>query len=243
MNKPWASTPSDLRLSPDHVDIWCVRLDLPEQAVSGFTVLLSDDERTRAGKFASEQKSREFIITRGSLREILGHALHEDPRRFNIDYEAQGRPYLNGNEQHSRIHFSVTHSHELALIAMTMDHNIGIDLEKIRTDIEHTGLSRRFFSTAEYQALQHYTDAARLRAFFATWTRKEAIIKATGIGIALGLKQFDVSVDPDQPAQLQATRWEQKIRTDWVLTNIDTEPGYIACLAVTGRPSIRYWYI
>lgn len=220
--------------TPDHVDIYRIRLDLTQAEIAAYTELLSEDELARAGKFLSAAKASEFTITRAALKKILAQTLDEDPAHITIAHADQGKPYLVCNARHARIRFSVSHSHDLALIAITLDRDTGIDVEKVRADIDHENLSRRFFSPAEYEALQRCSEQTRLRAFYSVWTRKEALVKATGKGIALGLKQFDVSVEPGPGPRVLATRGELAGMPDWTLINIQTDKDYIASLAVSG---------
>ncbi len=227
--------------TPEIVDIYRIRLDGNEADVLACSQWLSDEEKQRAAKFLSASKTREFTITRGTLKQILAYTLGEDLSRIVIANQPQGKPYLQCNGRHPRLQFSVSHSQDLAMIAITLDREIGIDVEKVRSDIDHQLLARRFFSAAEYLALQDCSEQIQLQAFFATWTRKEAIVKANGKGIALGLKQFDVSVNPDQPPRLLATRWDQQDIPGWTLMNVDAGPGYFASVAISGGPAqIRY---
>lgn len=227
-------------LSNEHVDIYSVRLDVSDADLNASKVWLSKTELARANRLLSTVKSREFIITRSTLKKILAQMLSESSENITIAHEPGGKPYLDCGERHQRVHFSVSHSHDLALIAITLDHAIGVDVEKIREDIDYASLSRRFFSSTEHERLQKCDPEIRLRAFFATWTRKEALVKAHGKGIALGLHQFDVSVDPDQAPHLLATRWETGDTFDWKLHNIETDKSYIASLATGSQLTIRY---
>lgn len=226
---------------PERVDVYRLRLDLPESDIATRKQWLSAEEKARAEKYLSAIKAREFIITRSSLKKILATTLAEDPANIIIAHASAGKPYLVCADRHTCIRFSVSHSYNMALIAITQDHAVGVDVEKIRSNIDYETLSRRFFSSAEFELLQQCNATTRLRAFFAVWTRKEAIVKATGKGIALGLKQFDVSVDPDQPGRVLATRWEQADMPDWTLLNLETTSNYIASLAVSSsNVHVRY---
>ncbi len=216
------------------VDIYRIPLDLSEDDIQAYQQYLSIEEKQRAAKFLSASKTREFTITRSSLRQILAQTLDCDLSLITIANHPDGKPYLQFQPGPARVCFSVSHSSDLAMIAVTLDRDIGIDVEKLRTDIDYQTLARRFFSTAEYEAIQDCSEQTQLQAFFATWTRKEAIVKAHGKGIALGLKQFDVSVDPHRPPRILATRWEQDDIPTWTLLNIDSAPGYFASLATSG---------
>jgi 4'-phosphopantetheinyl transferase len=239
----WEKTSPELEFSEDYIDIWLINLAEEESDIFNHQRFITVDEKNRATRYISGKKSREFIITRSALRNIIGYVLNENPKRIGFDYTSSGMPLLDANWSHTDIIFNVSHSHDLAVIAVSIKNIIGIDIEKVHEDIEYEKLSRRFFSELEYKQIMDFNEESRLDAFFATWTRKEALVKATGTGIAYGLDKFDVSVAPDQPAELLGNRWQDGCQPNWSLMNIETWPDYKACLAVAGErmPDIRYW--
>jgi len=240
----WEKTSPQLEFSRDYVDIWLINLAEEENDIFNHQRYLTPDELSRASKYLSGKKSREFIITRSSLRNIIGYVLKTDPRQIGIAYTSSGMPLLDHTWSHTDITFNVSHSHDQAIIAVSIKNIIGIDIEKVRIDIEYEKLAKRFFSEIEHKQIMEIEDTLRLDAFFATWTRKEALVKATGTGIAYGLNKFDVSVGPDKPAELLNSRWQAECQSSWSLLNIDTVPEYKACLAVAGdMPGVRYWRI
>ena len=127
------------------IEVYRIRLDRAEPDWSAFSTLLNPPERERAAKFLGAEKRREFTITRASLRLLLSRALLEEPSQISISHEAQGKPRIENNEQHARVRFSVSHSHDLALIAIAKGRDIGVDVEKIRSEVEFDQLAARFF--------------------------------------------------------------------------------------------------
>jgi len=249
MNINWETPPADMILPPGHVDVWRIQLDLPDDTVNSFFPLLDGDEQTRAKKYLSGKKTREYVVTRAALRIILAGILQREPRDLKFACGKNGKPYLADPlsfSSNNRLEFSVSHSYGLALIAFTFCGQVGVDIEKIRADIDHEKLSRRFFSLQEFKALQQFDEKIRMSAFFAAWTRKEAILKATGEGLAAKLKEFDVSTDPVLPPQLLASRTNMLIEGEWFLVTIEADPQYYATLAVkqdlVSKPELRYRY-
>ena len=101
-----------------------------------------------------------------------------------------------------------------------------------RAIVDRLKIAHRFFSDREYNALASMPRYRRDRAFLACWTRKEAFVKAIGQGLSCPLDQFDVTVDPNEPAELLATHWDV----------FDAEPDYIGALAVkTGDVRLFFW--
>jgi 4'-phosphopantetheinyl transferase len=131
------------------------------------------------------------------------------------------------------IRFNVSHSNGLALLAFARDRSVGVDLEYIRpVDVEQ--LAKRFFSSREYAALSSLNPEQKHEAFFNGWTRKEAYLKATGIGIA-GLKQVEVSITSGEPAAFLSIAGDAPAASDWSLHRLSPAPGYVAAVAAEGR--------
>ena len=131
--------------------------------------------------------------------------------------------------------FNLSHSRGLALFAFARQVDIGVDLEHLRSDVNHLALAEHFFSAAERAELNALPLAIRHQAFFLCWTRKEAYIKAHGEGLSLPLDHFDVSLTPGEPARLVATRAGLEAPDQWSLFNLEPAPDYLAALAVRGK--------
>lgn len=237
----WKSPPPSLKLSLDYVDVWQVTLSAPHQ-IEKYRVLLTQEELERCERFKSEKRRREFIIGRGLLRILIGQCLDIDPTTFDFAYTEHQKPYLPAASLGVQVNFNVTHSHNLALIALTLERMIGVDIEYIRHNVEFRKLARRFFSNQESSALSAYDDPLLPAAFFACWTRKEAFVKALGDGIAFGLGDFTVSVDPrDQEVALK-TAQNTNESDNWSIINLDIGRDYAAAVAANGgRFKLRLW--
>lgn len=242
MNSSWDRPPANLELSVNHIDIWRTALDLPRQQIDKYASVLSPDELARVERFKLERKQREYIISRGLLRRVLSHVLKQDPSLFEFEYSDHDKPHLAVNRHGKPVQFNLSHSHEQTLIAVTLEHLIGVDVEYVRRNVEFKKLAARFFSAQEARDLSTYTEDNLPPAFFACWTRKEAFVKALGDGIAFGLSEFSVSVDPFDREVALTTHWDPDAASTWSLINIPAGPDYMAALAVAGRNlNIRYW--
>jgi len=242
MTDVWQQAPFDLKLSHDHIDVWRTRLNLPKNEIAKYHALLSTDEVKRANRYKVKHKRCEYIVTRGLLRTILGQTLGRDSKSFVFEYAKHDKPFLPIETSGTPVSFNVSHSHNQALIAVTLDRTIGIDIEYIRHDVEFKKLAKRFFSDQEYQQLDAYDETKLSAAFFACWTRKEAFVKALGDGIAFGLSEFSVSVDPEDDEIPLSTHLDQAQASKWILMNIKTDEDYIAALAVDKyNLKIRCW--
>lgn len=242
MNSTWNETPAELELSEKYIDIWRTALNLPRQQVDDYRALLSAEEVARANRFKVERKYREYIISRGLLRRVLGHTLKRDPAALVFDYTKHDKPVLAMNRGGAPVCFNVSHSHELTLIAVTLKNLIGIDVEHVRRNVEFKKLAKRYFSPHEAGELDTHTDIDMPRAFFSCWTRKEAYVKALGDGIAFGLNEFSVSVNPSDTEVSLSTHRDRGEAEKWSILNLQAGPEYTAALAVAGRDyKIRCW--
>jgi 4'-phosphopantetheinyl transferase len=224
------------------VHVWRAALDNYPSQIAGLLCTLSEDEQARAERFHFQIDRERFIVARGALREILGVYLNSAPKSVSFRYGAQGKPALARKSGRNAIHFNVSHSHGVALYAVTRGREVGIDLEFVRENLEVEQLAERFFSQREMAMLQALPVALRQHAFFLCWTRKEAYIKAKGEGLSLPLDQFDVSLIPGEPAALLRTQADPDEARRWSLQELSIDPGYVAALAVEGRGwSLSCW--
>ncbi len=185
------------------VDLFCRSL-----AGSRSSDLLSPDELARAARFRFEKHRNRFIACRSALREILGEYLDTDPRAIEFAYNPHGKPAVTG--VHFGVHFNVSHSGELAVIAVSRTRELGVDVERIDPRFAGEQIPERFFSAAEIAALRSLPEHLQIEAFFLCWTRKEAYVKARGVGLSLELSSFDVTLAPGEPAAFLrgADGWE-----------------------------------
>lgn len=234
----WAQPVSDLKLETHHVDIWRIALDLELDSVKRFESTLSADEVERAAKFQFPKDRDRYVIAHGFLRDVLSRYLKDESSHFKFSVNSFGRPSLKGHD----LEFNLTHSADFALVAVTTNHKIGVDVERIRSGISAHVIARQYFSKAEVAELEMVPLELRERAFFVGWTRKEAYIKAQGMGLSLGLDSFDVSITPDQPAILRATRPNPEEAIRWTLLSFPVDSRYEAAVAVDGKDlDFRFW--
>ena len=231
---PLRRAPGPWHLAPETVYLYRLRLQASEETISRRFSTLSTDEQARAERFKVVSKRAEFVTVRSALRRVLAAHLSHEPDTLVFDTAPHGKPYLR--EPHAQLKFNVSHSHGLALLAVALELELGIDVEQHRAKVDHIRVARRFFSCPERTALQNLPSHDQSAGFFRCWARKEAVIKANGRGIALGLEKFDVSLHPTEPARLLATRWDPPEAQRWSLHGLDPGPGYSGAVAVA-RPA------
>lgn len=172
------------------IQLWSWSLD---DGLSGGEGLLTDAERARARHFVGPLLQRRFVAARAQLRALLGRHLDRDPRSLVFLLNEFGKPRL---ADHPGVHFSLSHSQDRALLAVSEGPEIGVDLEMMRP-VDHLDLARRYFHPDEISAIERHDDPRQ--AFFRIWTLKEAVVKAIGLGLSLPLDGFAVSIAGPHP--------------------------------------------
>jgi 4'-phosphopantetheinyl transferase len=235
LDSAWFAAPARLSLSRGAVHVWRVSLDESPSLVALFQNTLDDDERSRAGRFHFRRDRERFVVGRGVLRTLLGRYLDRSPESLSFTYSPHGKPALASESGDDAICFNLSHSQGTALYAVTRNRELGVDLEFIRCDLETEQIAQRFFSQSEIAALLTLPLTLRKYAFFLCWTRKEAYIKARGEGLSMSLDQFNVSLNPGEPAALLSTKPDPDEALGWSLRNLTPGPAYAAALAVKGH--------
>lgn len=203
-------------LKPGEVHVWQARLNV---STVPFDSLLSPDERDRAARFKFDLHRQRFVAGRGILRSILARYLKIDPQALKFSYEPGGKPFLE-----ERLQFNLAHSEDLALIAVTLDRPVGIDVEAIRSIENLEALTERFFTSNEYEAICRAQIEARSGLFFRYWTCKEAILKATGAGLSK-LSGLEIKTLPDPDTVLD----------NWFLKEIPLNGDFVGAIAIASR--------
>jgi 4'-phosphopantetheinyl transferase len=189
----------DLTLKSATVHLWRMSLLLQAETKAPYLALLSADEAARAERFHFRIHRERFIAARAMLRLILGLYLQKLPESLQFSYSEKGKPSLPDSD----IQFNISHSETAAVLAVTLHDPIGVDIEK-REDFFKDSLAKRYFSSAEYASLLALPEASRSKGFYAIWSRKEALLKATGEGLHTPLDSFTVALDGTPNWHLQS---------------------------------------
>ncbi len=230
------STPAAFSLEAQDVQLWAAALDQPPWRLPYLLGVLSDDERARADRFVFERDRRHFVVARAFLRLLLGRYLGADPSRIVLAYGPRGKPSLGGERADAALQFNVAHSHGVALYAFTYRRAIGVDVELVRHLEDMVQLARLVCSPRELTVFLALPPEQQANWFFKMWTRKEAIVKATGDGLAQPLQELDVSSPPGDfgtSVSLGGTCARPAL-VRWTVRDVTAVPGYAAAIAVEG---------
>lgn len=222
--------------------MWRAPLAPPPEALAGLKPILSEDERQRADRFHYERDRRAFTVAHAALRLILSRYLSASPPELRFCESAHGKPSLAGDAGMPPLRFNLSHSHELALVAVSRGREVGVDLEWLRPELATRNVAEQYFSAAELTVLRALAGEAWVQGFFNCWTRKEAYIKARGEGLSMPLDAFDVALAPGEAARLLNTRPDPRDADRWRLVALHPGEGYAAAVAAEGqRWAVRCW--
>jgi 4'-phosphopantetheinyl transferase len=242
LNHLWSPAPKDLTLADNEVHVWRAQLELPLSQVQELRGILTDDELDRANRFSFEIDRQRFIAARATLRSILSRYITIYPSHLRFYYNQYGKPFLAPEFSAYLLNFNLSHSGSMVLYVITRNMEIGVDVERVRSDFEYEEIAERFFSANEVAVLHTIPTEKKLEAFYNYWTCKEAYIKAHGKGLSLPLDSFDVSFAPWEPSILLITKDEPQESSHWTLLDLKSGLGYVGALAVKGIGCrFRYW--
>jgi 4'-phosphopantetheinyl transferase len=234
-NFVWRLAPDSIEQMEHVINVYRIMLDISDGDIEDMARLLAPEERQRADRFKFPKHRARFIACRAQLRLVLAGFNQLPPDSLVFTYNQFGKPSLTNACGGSSIQFNVTHSHDLGLIAVTTGMQVGIDIERIRPDIDFRHISRQFFAKGEVKSLMSLPPEQQVEAFYTCWTRKEAFLKARGEGLTIPLDHFEVSLKPDEPPRLLHSSPTIQGLADWTFSDIKPGTGYTASLAVNRR--------
>ena len=230
----WHEASAPPPLADNTVHVWQGPLDRDEDQLRQLTSTLSPEELARAERFHFRIDRRRWVVGRGLLRRLLGAYLGARPADVRLCYNSHGKPALTGESDRGGVKFNVSHSGELMLLAVAQGRNVGVDVERVRPVPDARDLAARYFAPSEAAVLDRLPAPVRERAFFQCWTRKEAYVKAHGLGMTLPLDQFAVTLGIGESARLINTDHDPAQLGRWTLRDVSPRGDYVAALAVEG---------
>ena len=223
--------PGDLPALPKRgIHVWRVALAADPEAVACAARLLDAEERLHAERLRTEELRRRFILRRARLRQILSLYMAERPGLLRFERGQYGKPRLAEPRLRKPIEFSASHSADWALVAVAAGRPVGIDIERVRPLPDLQELCRNYFAPSENEALARLVSTQRLETFFRLWVCKEAVLKALGTGLSLGLDQVVVSADT-APPRLVALGGDAHRALAWRLEFLPSAAGFFAAVA------------
>jgi 4'-phosphopantetheinyl transferase len=212
--------------------VWWAR---PDRVTAAATRMLDAGERARAQRFWLEADRQRYVTAHALARLAVGHHLDHDPAglRFVARCATCGGPHGKPglSEPRTDLELSLSHAADRVVVAVARGAPVGVDVEGVDAAGDHAGLAEDVLSPAEQDALAALPESARARAFLRYWVRKEAVLKATGDGLATSPPALTVS-PPGHPAEV--VEWDGQPSAAAVAQLHDLEPGagHVASLAL-----------
>jgi 4'-phosphopantetheinyl transferase len=210
------------------IEVWRIDLDRPLNPGVSLDEILSTEERERAGRYAFAKDAYRFRLCRAMLRQGLAGYLRKTPREITFAANCYGKPFL---AEHQALHFNVTHSGGLGLIAFSTAGEVGIDVEAIERGVEFVDIAAAYFTEKESAMVAAaQTPQEQARIFLRLWTRKEAVLKAAGFGLQGGLGTVDVS-QPSVNLVKLAIAPDKDSEIYWRVMDLEMVDGFFGAVA------------
>ena len=176
-------------LKTDHIDLWSIDpTKLCQQSITFLTSLLTTEESEKLLKYKHKEAQHTALITRSLCRLVLSHYTNCSPAALEFVRNSQGKPALVNNN--NDIRFNLSHNNQLIIMAVCAGDEVGCDIEDPLRKVNIATITKRYFAAQEHKQLSELTGVEQQQQFFRCWTLKEAFVKATGVGISLGLDTF-----------------------------------------------------
>jgi 4'-phosphopantetheinyl transferase len=216
-------------VTPDIVEVWLIRSDLPDPVLADLETLLDDTERQRAGALLDLADRGRFVAAHGAARLLIGRRLGVPPALLSWRYGPHGKPELA--PPWTGAHVSLSRSGGLAALAMTDERRVGIDLQRLLPGVDVTRMAQRFYPPGEARfVVAGRTEADRMSRFVRLWTIKEASVKVDGGRLVPGLRRPADGTDHLTPC---------------LIRDVPAPPGCYAAVALAGVAPyrvVRLWW-
>jgi 4'-phosphopantetheinyl transferase len=220
-------------LTEEDVHIWCLEIDF-ESSRSADMSCLSPEEQARARAMSHPRSRGTFVQARLALRHLLRLYLDVEAADVHFSVNPHGKPRLQGTAEHEGLVFNVSHSGDRVVIGLARNTPLGVDVERLRSERDLERLADACLSEGEIERWQALPPELKPAVFYRWWTAKEALVKAIGRGVAMGLRSIEVGVD-DRHFHRAPAGWSQVL--NWYLGTWDPA-GYSLAL-VCGLPNPR----
>ena len=230
-----------MTVGANSLHLWSASLNCSLTDTDRLWHLLSADERARAARLISVKDRNRFIAARGLLRTLLDRYREDKSAPITFIYSPAGKPSLPNTTSTEGLQFNLAHSEDAFLLGITHGRRIGVDIERIDTEVDCGKLAERFFSPTEQSDWNRLDVLEKNAAWFRCWTLKEAYLKAVGVGLAQALEIVEVSIsDPPHFLQIagdpaEAARWQPSVITSCPI-------GFAAAVVLEGEapPEIQH---
>lgn len=215
------------------VDIVAISLKQPDNVINALYWYLTDEEKNQLLKFPYTQERNRFIICQGAVRQILSKYLEKPSSQIEIKHSQNGKPIIHKKGGGVEIQFSLAHSEDMAVCALSPDINLGVDIQFMHPFINVDRWIVTNFTEEEREYFYGCDQNSRLNRLFTLWARKEAFINAIGQGLSFPLKECSV-LDGKNPTHFKEIKlgWRTSLMGYWFFTDLTIMKGYASALVI-----------
>jgi 4'-phosphopantetheinyl transferase len=224
------------------MEVWTISPSNFRDQTDSLARFLAADEAAQANTIADPDQASRFVIRRALLRLILASKLGVPPAALEFDTAPEGKPRLAARHR-STLQFNGSHSADRALVAVSTDGHVGIDVERMDPGIDHGRLARGTLDSVELDGYHRQPDDRRLPYFVGLWAGKEAVLKGLGLSLHLPTLSCIRIPDPATPSSWAPVEMHGRLadRPAWQVRGLDVGAEYAATLALptaAGAPDI-----
>lgn len=224
------------------IHLWIINTDGSNIPLDYYKSILSKQEQERADRFHHSEQIRRYIIAHARLREILGSYLRINPNAINYSSNSHDKPFLVVKPGQQDVQFNLSHSHEIAIIAIAQFRPVGVDVEWLKPLPDYMNIARKYFSPGEVAALTKLKSKQSEQAFIQLWAGKEALIKARGVGLSTPLNQLCLENLLRQSVIVSMEDEETGEEKSWQVYKIHLNKDYVGAIATEAKDlEIQYY--
>lgn len=233
-----------MKIRKNEVHLWYARDEQinDKDLLAKYHELLNDEERAQQKRFHFKKHQHQYLITRALVRSVLSLYVHTiPPKAWEFGKNQYNKPYIKNSPLPFSLSFNLSHTEKMVILAVTLDRNIGVDIEFLSRRNTGLDIAKRFFSEPEFQELCALPVEQQERRFFDLWTLKEAYIKACGMGLAIPLNHFSYSFPRPGEVQISFDPNRDDHPQHWHVWQIKPNETHIVGLAIHA-PGIEEQY-
>ncbi len=228
MNYPLRSMKEPFELLLPRDDLHAFVLDISTLTLADVRLdHFSSSDRQRIKHFVHEIDQLRFGIARTALYALCARYMSVNERDIALEFNDYGKPRIRSSE----LSFNVSHSGMRVALAFCWQHEIGIDVQEVLPQEDLLAVAERFFSPSERRGLAIQQDVLQMESFYRCWTRKEALIKALGLGVSAPLDSFSVEFRAGFPAAIVEMEEPLGPLSEWLLEDLPIAPDYAGAIA------------
>ncbi len=226
------------------IHLWITNHFSHEEKYLAYREFLTEDEKQRERQFVTDSLRKRFVISRAILRMFLQYYLLEPNAAIELFYGKQGKPSLVDTA--TGLEFNLSHSQDIIIYGFARGFPIGVDIEYINPNLLKNNLENMVLSTSEIARFHQLDQNQKIMAFYRAWTRKEAVLKATGVGLLKSLQDIEVTFTSFEKPQVTSIDGGVAQAALWSIHNIEKIPGYCGAIAANAHienMKIHYHYV